>query len=243
LIAFGALHSLEAMTQPKARAQVVVIEDGPYVVSGGVPLAQQTIVADEEGGSESWREGKAFTVSETYELCRCGHSEQKPFCDGSHAKVGFEGEETASRTPYIEAAQLFEGPEMLLADSESLCAFGRFCDPKGQVWTQVMETDKPAIRADFVRQVGNCPAGRLVAWDKKTGKPLEPELPLSIGLVEDPEQRCSGPLWLRGGIEVVAADGGKYELRNRVTLCRCGASKNKPFCDGSHAAVKFRDGL
>ncbi|MBK1866373.1 CDGSH iron-sulfur domain-containing protein [Aestuariivirga sp. YIM B02566] len=106
-----------------------------------------------------------------------------------------------------------------------------------------METDKPNVRVDFIRQVGNCPAGRLVAWDKKTGKPVEPDLPVSIGLVEDPEQRCSGPLWLRGGIEVVAADGGKYELRNRVTLCRCGESKNKPFCDGSHAAIKFRDGL
>lgn len=231
------------MTQPKARAQVVVIEDGPYVVSGAVPLAQQTIVANDERGSESWREGKAFKVSESYELCRCGHSEQKPFCDGSHSKVGFDGEETASRTLYVEQAQRFEGPEMLLTDADSLCAFGRFCDPRGQVWNQVMETDKPAIRADFIRQVGNCPAGRLVAWDKKTGKPVEPELPVSIGLVEDPEQRCSGPLWLRGGIEVVAADGGKYELRNRVTLCRCGESKNKPFCDGSHAAIKFRDGL
>lgn len=231
------------MTQPKARAQVVIVEDGPYVVSGSVPLAQQIIVADEEGGSEEWREGRSFTVSESYELCRCGRSEQKPFCDGSHAKVGFEGEETASRTAYVEVAQLFEGPEMLLTDAESLCAFGRFCDPKGQVWNQVAETDKPAVRADFIRQVGNCPAGRLVAWDRKTGKPVEPELPVSIGLVEDPEQRCSGPLWLRGGIEVVAADGGKYELRNRVTLCRCGESKNKPFCDGSHAAVRFRDGL
>lgn len=231
------------MTQPKARAQVVIIEDGPYVVSGSVPLAQQIIVVDEEGGSESWREGESFTVSESYELCRCGRSEQKPFCDGSHAKVGFEGEETASRAAYVEQAQLFEGPEMLLTDAESLCAFGRFCDPKGQVWNQVTETDKPAVRADFIRQVGNCPAGRLVAWDKKSGKPVEPELPVSIGLVEDPGQRCSGPLWLRGGIEIIAADGGKYELRNRVTLCRCGESKNKPFCDGSHAAVKFRDGL
>jgi CDGSH-type Zn-finger protein len=40
---------------------------------------------------------------------------------------------------------------------------------------------------------------------------------------------------------VIAADGFRYEIRNRVTLCRCGASKNKPFCDGTHAAIKFRD--
>ena len=42
---------------------------------------------------------------------------------------------------------------------------------------------------------------------------------------------------------VVAKDGHRYEVRNRVTLCRCGASKNKPFCDGSHAAIEFKDGL
>lgn len=231
------------MTQPKARAQVVVVEDGPYVVSGDVPLAIQTIMADAEGGSESWRESEPFKVPESYALCRCGHSQHKPFCDSSHARVGFDGEETASRAPYAEQAQIFEGPEMLLGDAESLCAFGRFCDPHGQVWTQVAETSEPGIRERFIRQVGNCPAGRLVAWDRKTGKPVEPELPVSIGLVEDPEQGCSGPLWLRGGIAVIAADGHEYEIRNRVTLCRCGELKNKPFCDDNHAAVKFRDGL
>jgi hypothetical protein len=88
--------------------------------------------------------------------------------------------------------------------------------------------------------VNDCPAGRLVAWDKASGRPIEHALPVSIGLVEDPEQQCAGPLWLRGGIPVVAADGFEYEVRNRVTLCRCGESKNKPFCDGAHAAIKFQ---
>jgi len=80
-----------------------------------------------------------------------------------------------------------------------------------------------------------------VAWDKSIEKAFEPELPVSIGLIEDPAQGCSGPLWVRGGIQIESADGFKYEIRNRVTLCRCGKSQNKPFCDGTHAAVKFRD--
>src|SRR6266536_1245907 len=50
-----------------------------------------------------------------------------------------------------------------------------------------------------------------------------------------------GPLWVRGGVPVEAADGFEYEVRNRVTLCRCGYSKNKPFCDGSHVRTKFKD--
>ena len=80
-----------------------------------------------------------------------------------------------------------------------------------------------------------------MAWDRKTKDALEPELAASIGLVQDPARGVSGPLWVRGGIPVVAADGTAYEVRNRVALCRCGASGNKPFCDGSHASIKFRD--
>jgi CDGSH-type Zn-finger protein len=91
----------------------------------------------------------------------------------------------------------------------------------------------------FSNELYNCPAGRLAAWDK-AGEAVEQDLPVSIGLVEDPEQQCSGPLWLRGGIAVVSGDGFEYEIRNRATLCRCGQSKNKPFCDSVHAAIKFR---
>jgi CDGSH-type Zn-finger protein len=83
----------------------------------------------------------------------------------------------------------------------------------------------------------------LVATDKKTGAPVERALPVSIGLVEDPQDQRSGPLYLRGGIAVIASDGFAYEVRNQVTLCRCGLSDNKPFCNGAHASVKFNDGL
>jgi CDGSH-type Zn-finger protein len=134
-----------------------------------------------------------------------------------------------SREPYLSEARAIEGPTMVLTDSEKLCAFGRFFDPNGQVWNQLERSDDPAIREMSIRQVENCPAGRLIAWDKETKKPIEPELPISIGLIEDPAQQCSGPIWLRGGIPVVSADGFEYEVRNRVTLCRCGQSQNKPF--------------
>src|SRR5580658_3379558 len=229
------------MSKSKGSPKVVVSKDGPYLVSGGVPLAKQTIVADREGGSQEWKESDHFPSQDSYALCRCGHSKTKPFCDGTHQKVGFVGTESASREPYRAQAQLLEGPAMSLTDAEALCAFARFCDPNGQVWNQVAQTDDTRVRAEFVRQVNNCPSGRLVAWERSTGKPVEHALPISIGIIEDPPERVSGPLWLRGGIPVTAADGFAYEVRNRVTLCRCGASKNKPFCDGSHAAIKFHD--
>ncbi|MCI1278001.1 MAG: CDGSH iron-sulfur domain-containing protein [Nitrospira sp.] len=224
--------------------KITVAKNGPYLVSGSVPLVFQTIGVNSDGESSEWVEGDAIPTSAEYALCRCGASKKKPFCDGTHAKIGFDGTETASRKPVMQQATVIDGPTMQLADAEDLCAFGRFCDPHGRVWNQVKDTDDAGLRAQFVRQVGDCPAGRLMAIDKETGKSIEPTLPQSIGVVEDPALKCSGPLWVRGGIELIDADGQAYEIRNRMTLCRCGRSENKPFCNGAHAAdPKFRDGL
>jgi CDGSH-type Zn-finger protein len=229
------------MSKPDVEVKVVVTRNGPYLVTGGAPLSEQTIFAGGNGDSEAWREGERLPQQDSYALCRCGHSKNKPYCDGSHTQAKFDGTETASRKPYAEQAQVMQGPVHALSDAETLCAFARFCDPNGQVWEQVEQTDDPKVAKTFLRQVNACPSGRLVAWDRASGEALEGVLPVSIGVVQDPAQDVSGPLWLRGRIPVVAADGFAYEVRNRVTLCRCGASKNKPFCDGSHASVKFRD--
>ena len=227
---------------PKHAAFIVVSEDGPYIVSGSIPLSKQTIGTDADGGSEIWEQGRAYEPGETYSLCRCGNSRTKPFCDGSHLRTHFDGTETASREPYLKQAEAMEGPDYLLTDVQGLCAFARFCDTHGQIWNQVGRTHDPKVKSNFLRQAGQCPSGRLVAWDKKTETAIEPELPVSIGLIEDPAQGCSGPIWVRGGVQIESeADGHKYEVRNRVTLCRCGQSQNKPFCDGTHAAVKFKD--
>ncbi|MGD0749290.1 MAG: CDGSH iron-sulfur domain-containing protein [Acidimicrobiales bacterium] len=226
--------------EPDETMQVRVTDNGPYLVSGSVPIARQTIVADGEGNSVSWRQGESYETKATCALCRCGQSADKPFCDGSHARVGFEGAETASREPYLRQAGVQEGPTLMLTDAEPLCAFARFCDVAGQVWNLVEQAGQDAATMT-AQEAGLCPSGRLVAWDRETKAPLEPRLERSIGVVEDPAEGVAGPLWVRGGIPVVAADGEPYEVRNRVTLCRCGASKNKPFCDASHASIGFTD--
>ena len=225
--------------------QITVSENGPYLVAGSIPLSKFTIGTNQQGDSAEWLPGAELPTTATYALCRCGQSRRKPFCDGSHAKSGFDGRETASRKPYLQQATLTEGTALSLTDAEPLCAFARFCDPNGQVWNQVHHTDDPATAEQFVRQVNDCPGGRLRAWQRGDNEPLEAPLSPSLGLIEDPQQQVSGPLWVRGMIRIIGADGHVYEVRNRVTLCRCGASRNKPFCDGSHAAdeVKFRDGL
>ena len=231
------------MSKPDAAAaKVQIAKDGPYLVSGGLPLNTETIGTNREGDSVNWKAGAKFPTQASYALCRCGHSANKPFCDGTHSKIKFDGTEVASRESYRDQAQLIEGPTMSLTDVDALCAFARFCDPKGRVWNLVNQTDDPAAKKVFVQEACDCPSGRLVAWDNATGKPVEPKFEPSIALVEDPEKKCSGPVWLRGNVQVVAADGFKYEVRNRVTLCRCGASQNKPFCDGQHAAIGFQGG-
>jgi CDGSH-type Zn-finger protein len=222
--------------------KIVVSKDGPYKVSGDVPLNMQIITPNREGFSWDWKKAKDFKTQADYSLCRCGHSKNKPFCDGSHAKVKFDGTETATRRPYVRQAELFEGPTLLLSDVEELCAFARFCDPGGKIWSVIEQSD-PDSRKLAIREANHCPAGRLVVQDRKTGKVVEDELPPSIGVVEDPAMGCSGPLWVRGGVRIESENGAPYEERNRVALCRCGASVNKPFCNGSHASIRFRDGL
>jgi CDGSH-type Zn-finger protein len=231
------------MANPSGKMKIVVSKDGPYIVSGHVPLNIQTITPNREKFSWDWTKGKSFQTGQEYSLCRCGHSNNKPFCDNSHLKVKFDGTERATRRPYVRQAEVSDGPTLRLSDAQDLCAFARFCDPGGQIWSLIEQTDNPEARKLVIREANHCPAGRLVVHDKKTGNEIEHKLTPSIGVVEDPALNCSGPLWVQGGIRVESADGTPYEVRNRVTLCRCGASINKPFCNGSHASIKFRDGL
>jgi len=227
--------------KPGHGPRITVTIDGPYVVEGDVKIAHQHIVTNEQGESLEWREGKQVDAPLACKLCRCGQSRNKPFCDDSHRAAGFDGTETASREPYSKLAERIEGPAMVLDDQESLCAFARFCDPHGRIWNLVGKTDHAHARKWVEHEAGHCPAGRLVARERASGVALEPRFEPSIGLVQDTARQISGPLWVRGGIPVVGADGVTYEIRNRVTLCRCGASSNKPFCDGSHASTGFSD--
>jgi len=220
---------------------IKVTKNGPYLVSGNVPLAKQTIITDVEGYSLSWAEGKHYPARAEYALCRCGHSAGKPYCDGTHAEMGFKGTETASREVYLDQAKRLNGPDLILTDALSLCASGRFCDRAGGTWKLTKDSANPLSRKTAIQEACDCPSGRLVVWDKKTGEEIEPELPVSIGLIEDPGAKVSGPIWARGGIPVEDCDGSRYEIRNRVTLCRCGKSENKPFCDTTHISIGFSD--
>ena len=228
--------------EPANGVRITVKKNGAYLVSGNVPLTVESIVCDGDGESELWRLDQRLPDRERRELCRCGGSQDMPGCDGSHRAAGFDGTETASHDPYAVRSENLEGPRYDVADERDLCATARFCRRAGTVWHRVLEDSDEAARV--VREECElCPSGRYTAIDKETGEYLEPHLEPSIALVQDPGAAVSGPIWARGGIEVVSADGDSYEVRNRVTLCRCGHSENKPFCDGGHIEHGFHDNL
>jgi len=226
----------------KVPGKVKITKNGPYLVSGGLPLSKEKSVVGKEGEPEIWEKGESYPKQENYALCRCGKSKGKPFCDGTHMKMGFEGTETASMEKFEAQSKRIDGPGIRLADAQGFCSAARFCHLAGGTWENAKNSGDARAKKMAVQTACNCPSGRLVAYDRKTGRPLEPKLAPSISLIEDAPAKVSGPIWLKGGIQLESADGKKYEVRNRCTVCRCGNSGNKPFCDGTHIGSEFNDG-
>lgn len=225
----------------KEEPKIKITKNGPYLVSGKIPLDKEIIIVDKSHCPVKWQKKEDYPEQPSYALCRCGHSCKKPFCDGEHLKSKFDGTETASREPYIEQAETIVGEDLILTDAQDLCAAGRFCHRSLGTWKLTEQSGNPENKKIAIETCHDCPSGRLVAWDKK-GKPIEKEFKPTISVTEDPDKKASGPLWVKGNIQVESSDGFNYEKRNRVTLCRCGKSLNKPFCDGSHLDIKFNDG-
>jgi CDGSH-type Zn-finger protein len=229
------------MADPKgARPRIKVTKNGPYLATGGLPVAQDIVVLGKDGKPERWKKGPDYPRRESCGLCRCGASKNKPYCDGAHVGRGFDGTETAPRAGTLERAERTAGEEIDLTWSEELCEAARFCLGGDDAWTYAERSHDPESKEKAVTEACACPSGSLTAWDKKTGRMIEPVLEPSVGVIESPAEGWSGPLWIKGGVPIESAAGAVYEVRNRVTLCRCGQSQNKPFCDGTHTATGFK---
>ena len=215
--------------------KVSITKNGPYSVSEDIPVKEVVSIDSGDGGVRIYKKEKDYDeTNATKFLCRCGHSKNKPFCDGTHAKTGFDGTETDNRLSYDKEAEFVRGPVFDAMDNQKLCAVARFCDRGDGFWSAFENADEPSLKR-YTEEVGcQCSSGRFTLVSKKTGKKLEPKLEKELYLIKDEPAEHLGPIYLKGEIQVVGADGFEYEIRNRVTLCRCGESGNKPFCDGMH---------
>lgn len=209
---------------------------GPLMVSGGLPIVRKTAVHSEHGEPLAWKTSEPVTDRENYALCRCGQSENKPFCDGAHTVAGFEGTDVADGSLYDDRANELGGHGLTVRDDRSICVHAGFCGTRvSNIWKQVADTEDSITRLAVINEVEKCPSGALTyRFDGDEGD-TEPDLPTQVGIIDD------GPIWVSGGVGITTSEGVEIESRQRVTLCRCGASENKPLCDGSHKEAGFTD--
>jgi CDGSH-type Zn-finger protein len=212
---------------------ITVTPNGPLLVRGDVPVYRRRHIETEAGEPIAWKTVARLEAGPRFALCRCGGSQIKPFCDATHRRNGFESPDSAAGT-YDERAKVLGGAQITVRDDRSICSHAGFCGNQvTNVWKSVSNTADTVVRAQVIAMIERCPSGALTYG--VDGDDAEPLLPQAIGVVDD------GPICVTGGVTVTTADGTVFETRNRVTLCRCGASANKPLCDGSHSKAGFRD--
>lgn len=204
-------------------SSVEVTEDGPYKMCG-------VAMVDSDGDS--------IVAPDTAYLCRCGGSANKPFCDGSHMKMEFDGTEVAERGVQSERRETYIGEGVTIYDDRSVCSHAGLCtDGLPTVWKLGGEPwidPHGASAEEIIEVVKKCPSGALTY--SRTDSASVAEEDNSPTLVPT----VNGPYALSGHVLVKSPSGEVYENREHVTLCRCGHSGNKPYCDGKHWDCNFQ---
>ena len=221
-----------------AGQKIVVLDDGPYKVQGGVPLVRKTQVVSEYGEPLTWKKEEAIETADPYVLCRCGHSHDKPFCDAAHWETPFDAAEGAATGPTAERQRTYAGgTHIVVKRDDALCSGSGFCGNRvTNVEQMVPGTGDTQVRAQVMAMIERCPSGALTYAVEAGQADVEPDLPPQIAVITEITSAgpVAGPLWVTGNIPIERADGQLLETRNRVMLCGCGLSKNKPLCDGAH---------
>lgn len=209
------LHKLQT-TNHRLSMPINPLSDGPLLVSDLADLR------DAEGN-------RVEPNNEPYALCRCGASKNKPFCDGTHKEIDYSGARETDREN--DRYKAYDGEKVSVQDNRTICAHAQLCIKD---LPEVFKSDeRPWIRPDegqvdeIVALTKKCPSGALVAMidGKRADDPVEAA---SITIVTD------GPYNVVGPVPVESDDAPQPPVADRYSLCRCGASKNKPYCDGSH---------
>lgn len=204
------------MTKPRIRCA----ENGPYLVEG---------LEDLRGAAGP------IPTQPKVALCRCGGSSKKPFCDGTHKQNGFQSAKSDERVR--DRRKSYEGKHITVHDNRGICAHAAFCTER--LSSVFRQNERPWIDPDgaspdqVIAAVRACPSGALsYSIDGAEQRERDGEAP-RITVVP------KGPYAVTGGCELAEEGRGEGAPIGHYTLCRCGASKNKPFCDGSHWTTDF----
>jgi CDGSH-type Zn-finger protein len=182
-----------------------------------------------------WR-GDRIETKPVMALCRCGGSASKPFCDGTHQKNGFSGARLAE--PGADKRESYRGDGITIHDNRSICAHAGHCtDGLGAVFRYQREPwidpAGGAVEA-IIETIRRCPSGALsYSVDGIEGR-AQQRAP-AITVTRD------GPYAVVGGAQLLEQSWAQGASTEHYTLCRCGGSKNKPFCDGTHWSIGFKD--
>lgn len=169
-------------------------------------------------------------------LCRCGGSNNKPFCDGTHSTIGFTDKKNADDTQNQRASYI--GKRVTIHDNRGICAHAGVCtDGLKSVFRMNQEpwiNPDGASEEEIIETVKACPSGAL-SYSIEDAEYRDQDRQPRVTVTDD------GPYAITGGVELMGVPFGDGASNEHYTLCRCGASQNKPFCDGSHWQVGFRD--
>lgn len=189
---------------------LTVLDNGPLKVSAdSLTLSYCGEAVDVEAGSDVY-------------ICRCGESKNPPFCDGSHAKVGFVAEPPTANQKEI---RVWEGKTIRTFFNPNTCMHALYCKPLKDLRARELEGDAEAA-AEIARVVQSCPSGALNYESTEVEAPAAADGP-------DIDIQAGGECRVQRAFEINATPGERQDM-SRATLCRCGLSKNKPWCDGAH---------
>jgi CDGSH-type Zn-finger protein len=196
--------------------------NGPYVVTSVGDLSNSR--------------GERLDARPRMSLCRCGGSANKPFCDGTHARNGFESRKLDGRTP--DHRDTYVGTDVTIHDNRGICQHAGFCtDDLASVFKLHQDPwidPNGAAAAAIIAQVRRCPSGALSYSVRGTEHRDQSRAP-AITVSRD------GPYRVTGQVDLKTDPWGEGASKEHYALCRCGGSKNKPFCDGTHWFVGFKD--
>ncbi len=228
------------MSEKKQSPKIIVVQNGPYLVYGDLAIVRKMQITSEHGEPMTWQTNETIDTGDrsVVKLCRCGGSSNKPFCDDTHTKNAFNGTETAATNTFEERKIVHEGSTGIVIKRDySICAESGFCGHRlANIQKLAAQTDDSIVRAQVMAMIERCPSGSYTYALDEDSADIEPDLPQQVAVTTEmtSEGPIAGPLWVTGNILVERSDGQPVETRNRVTLCRCGQSKNKPYCDGTH---------